>query len=220
MRSIGGIKIVPVFLAALMILSSWPISSQAADAAVVGKQELSEKETRGIVLMREEEKLARDLYLSLGEKWNIRTFFNIAESEGKHMDEMGRLISEYGLEDPVGDNARGVFTSAEMGRLHDELLERGSRSVLDALTVGAEVEDLDIADLESLLAETDKEDIRIVYLNLAKGSRNHLRTFSMQIEKRGGTYKASHITERMYNSITGSPKEQGEITDPAFEFAY
>lgn len=220
MRSAGNTKTVPVLLAALMILASWSIPSQAVDVTTMEKQELSEEETRGIILMREEEKLARDVYLELGEKWNIRTFFNIAESEGKHMDEMGTLIAKYGLEDPAANDARGIFTSHEMKKLYDDLLARGSKSLLDALIVGAEIEDLDIADLESLLEDTDNDDVRLVYLNLAKGSRNHLRTFSGQIGKRGGTYEARHITEKMYKSIVGSPKEQGEITDPAFKFAY
>jgi len=203
-----------------LAVSVFSPSAQAVDVLETEKQELSRNEIEGILLMREEEKLARDVYLTLGEKWDLKPFFNIAESEQKHMDEMGSLVTKYDLEDPVKDDTRGIFTNPEMKKLYDELLAEGQKSRLDALKTGALIEDLDIADLEALLKETDNDDIRIVYLNLVKGSRNHLRTFHFQVERSGGTYKAQYITDDMYNKITGSQKEQYEISDPDFKYKY
>ena len=58
---------------------------------------------------------------------------------------------------------------------------------MDALIVGATVEDLDIKDLIDLLNKTDNPDIILVYNNLNKGSRNHLRAFIAQIESLGAS---------------------------------
>ena len=220
MRSVSFKKILLAIMVLFTALSVFSPSAQAVDVLETEKQELSRNEIDGILLMREEEKLARDIYLTLGDKWDLKPFVNIAKSEQKHMDEMGSLITKYDLEDPVKDDTRGVFTNPEMKKLYDELLAEGEKSRLDAFKVGTMIEDLDIADLEALLKETDNDDIRIVYLNLVKGSRNHLRTFHFQIEKSGGTYKAQYITDDMYNKITGSQKEQYEISDPDFKYEY
>ena len=220
MRSVSFKKILLAIMVLFLAVSVFSPSAQAVDVLETEKQELSRNEIEGILLMREEEKLARDVYLTLGEKWDLKPFFNIAESEQKHMDEMGSLVTKYDLEDPVKDDTRGIFTNPEMKKLYDELLAEGQKSRLDALKTGALIEDLDIADLEALLKETDNDDIRIVYLNLVKGSRNHLRTFHFQVERSGGTYKAQYITDDMYNKITGSQKEQYEISDPDFKYEY
>jgi len=196
------------------------IAQEHTDISDLPRQALSEEEKNGIILMREEEKLARDVYLALGDKWNVKTFFNIAKSEQKHMDEMGKLVEKYELQDPVKDDARGVFTDPEMQKLYTELVEQGSGSKMDALKVGALIEDLDIADLESLLKETDNIDIRLVYLNLVKGSRNHMRSFNRQVEKFGGNYEPEYISRDMFNSIIGSPQEQYEISDPNYKYPY
>ena len=71
-------------------------------------QELTEDEISGILFMREEEKLARDVYLYLYEIYPLRPFLNISKSEQAHMDAIKYLIDTYELEDPVGENPPGV----------------------------------------------------------------------------------------------------------------
>ena len=64
---------------------------------------LTQAEIDALWFMREEEKLARDVYLVLAEKWDLGLFWNIAESEQQHMDAVLKLLKKYGLEDPAGD---------------------------------------------------------------------------------------------------------------------
>ena len=54
--------------------------------------DLTESEIQGILFMREEEKLARDVYLALAERWDMNVFSNIARSEQTHMDSVLTLI--------------------------------------------------------------------------------------------------------------------------------
>ena len=89
------------------------------------------------------------------------------------------------------------------------MVAEGSGSLLAALKVGATIEDLDIYDLERLMSETDKVDIITVYENLQKGSRNHLRAFTKQIERNGGTYEAQYIGDAEYEDIISSSQERG-----------
>jgi len=158
----------------------------------------------GILLMREEEKLARDVYLALYEQWGIRTFANIARSEQQHMDAVALLMQGKGIADPVAHAAPGEFTNGTIAKLYDELVAFGKQSPLDALTVGAIIEDLDIADLEELLSETDDPDTVRVYSALLRGSENHMRSFAGLLEQYGASYEARHITaERLTEILNG-----------------
>jgi len=184
------------------------------------KGTLSAEEIEGMLLMREEEKLARDVYITLYEKWNLKTFESIGQgSETTHMDAMKNLLDRYGLEDPVGEDIPGVFQNEELQKAYDELVEKGSESIGDAILVGAYIEDMDIHDLQRLIEETDNEDIKIVYQNLLKGSRNHLRAFDRQLQRYNISYEAQFLTQEEYDRIAASRQESGgTITDPNYKF--
>jgi hypothetical protein len=150
---------------------------------VASVQDLSAIEEEDILKIREEEKLALDVYRVLYAEWNLRIFDNIAASEQRHFDAIGKLIRRYGLEDPA--QAAGVFTNQDLQALYDELVAQGKMSVLEALQVGVRIEMLDIADLETALQNTAKKDIERVYTNLQNGSYSHLDAFESHIEAIG-----------------------------------
>jgi len=171
--------------------------------------QLSQVEMDDLLHLREEEKLARDVYLALGAEWNLPIFANIAASEQQHMDSVGTLIQKYGLQDPVVDDTPGEFTNPAFSTLYDQLVEAGSRSVLDAYQVGAMIEEMDIVDLREALAGTTHTDIQNVYENLMRGSRNHLRAFAAEIEKADATYVAQYLTQDEFDAIASTPIETG-----------
>ena len=162
--------------------------------------------------MREEEKLARDVYLTLAEKWQLPIFGNIAGAEQRHMDAVQMVFTTYEseIDDPGFDNAIGVYSNSELADLHHQLVEKGSLSLVDALTVGATIEDLDLKDLEDLLGAdgNDNDHIKLVYNNLAKGSRNHLRAFMRALTAQGGTYSPEFIEQETFDAILGSEMER------------
>jgi hypothetical protein len=222
-------KIKKYFLITLLILlvGSMGALAQTSDTsfsggineviATIDKNNLDETEKEGLFLMREEEKLARDVYLNLYEKWNLKTYYNIAQSEKTHMEAIKILLNRYDLKDPVGEDIIGVFESEKLQGLYNELVAQGSESLEQALKVGALIEELDIYDLKELLSKTDNDDIKIVYLNLLKGSRNHLRSFDKQLEKNGFSYEAKYLSQKEYNSIASSNQESGgTIKDPNY----
>ena len=139
---------------------------------------LTQAEIDSLIVMREEEKLARDVYLTLADCWNVPIFANIARSETRHMTVVGQLIRANGLNDPVADDTVGSFTNPKFAQLYDELVETGSRSLNDAYQVGVTIEEMDIRDLEESLAKVSNSNVRRVYQNLLRASQNHLRAFS------------------------------------------
>lgn len=170
------------------------------------KLALSDNEIRGLIQMREEEKLARDVYTTLGALWSVRTFSNIAVSEQVHTNAVKALLTTYNIKDPVADDAVGVFASKQMQELYNTLTAQGKVSSQEALRVGALIEDLDIYDLEVLKSQTKNEDILLTYNNLQKGSRNHMRAF---VRSLGGNYTPKYISKNDYEAIISAPQERG-----------
>jgi hypothetical protein len=177
----------------------------------IDPSDLTEAEREGLILMREEEKLARDVYQTLGDLWGMRIFSNIAASEQTHTNAMKVLLDRYEVSDPVVDDTVGVFTLPEMQTLYDELVAKGTLSLPHALTVGATIEDLDIKDLDDLMAITDNEDILVTYRNLQKGSRNHMRAFNRQINRQGLSYEPQYISQEDFEAIISGEQERGRI---------
>jgi hypothetical protein len=159
--------------------------------------------------MREEEKLARDVYLALSESFTQPVFANIARSEETHMSAVLALMERYGIADPAAGKARGEFTDPAFAELYTQLVTRGKTSLLEAAKVGAEIEELDIADLRTRAARTDQSDILALYNELERGSRNHLRAFTRQIVREGGTFTATHLSQADADTIISSPQEGG-----------
>jgi hypothetical protein len=166
---------------------------------------LSDAEIEGLLYMREEEKLARDVYLMLYEKWGMRILQNISGSEQTHMDAVKALLDRYDLEDPAAGTDVGVFTNPTLQELYDQLVDEGSQSLADALRVGAAIEEIDILDLEERIAQTDNSDIQLVYENLMRGSRNHLRAFVSTLERQvGEIYQPQYLSQTTYDAIVNT----------------
>ncbi|MCB0186109.1 MAG: DUF2202 domain-containing protein [Caldilineaceae bacterium] len=186
-----------LLLAAVVVgvLVVQPAQAQATD-------ELSAEEVAGLLFMREEEKLAHDVYVTLGETWDLPIFANIARSEQQHTDAVRTLLVRYDLDDPAAGNAIGLFVDPTLQALYTELVTQGSTSLADALYVGATIEDLDIVDLQSRLAACNHADIQRVYEHLLQGSSNHLRAFTALLEQQTGeAYVPQVLDQESYDAI-------------------
>jgi len=64
-----------------------------------------------LTYIREEEKLARDVYLYLYDMWGSSIFDNISVSEQAHMDAIKTLIDRYGLDDPAEEAVWAYLTT-------------------------------------------------------------------------------------------------------------
>jgi hypothetical protein len=171
---------------------------------------LTAAEAEGLRFMREEEKLAHDLYIELYKIWGLPIFNNIAQSEATHTASVKALLDKFGIEDLVDGNPAGIFNDEELQALYDQLLTEGSISVEEALRVATLVEEVDIQDLEIRSEQTSEPTIINVYANLTKGSRNHLRAFVAQYESRTGeTYAPQSMKAEAVQEILSSPVERG-----------
>jgi hypothetical protein len=131
--------------------------------------------------MRQEEKVAHDVYVALASHTGLQVFTRIASSEARHAQAVERALAAYGIADPTDGYAVGVFPTTQFQQLYDSLVARGSASIGAALQVGVEIERLDIADLQQAIRETDEPMLGLVYGNLLSGSTRHLQAFSSHL---------------------------------------
>lgn len=167
--------------------------------------ELTAQEQSDLLFLREEEKLARDVYLYASDLYNQQIFSNIAASEQKHMDKVLDLLNAYNLEDPVADDTRGVFKNQEIKSLYISLTAMVDLSYVDALKAGATIEDLDINDLDELIKVTVKEDIKETAEVLRCASGNHMQAFSGKLDNEGVTYVPQYISQETYEAVLAAP---------------
>jgi len=146
---------------------------------------LTQAEADHLIFLREEEKLARDVYIALANQYGSSIFVNISASEQNHMDSVKGLLDKYGLVDPVVDDSPGVFTNTLIAGIYADLMARGVLSLTDALGVGVDIENMDIYDIEEVMLpeviQDDIADVVRVLQNLLAGSYNHLDAFTKSL---------------------------------------
>lgn len=170
--------------------------------------DFDESELNILLHMKEEEKLAMDVYTALSRKWRQPVFSNISRAENTHMNAVIYLLQTYGDEyTEVGQP--GEYTNYEFQTLYNELVSKGLSSIQEAYMVGALIEEMDIKDLTESINNVTNENIILVFENLKKGSRNHLRAFNRQITRSGLTYVPVHISQTEYDQIVSSAHETG-----------
>lgn len=167
---------------------------------------LSDQEKATLQFMREEEKLARDVYQYFHEKYGLNIFGNIASSEQTHMDAVLAIMVKYGIEDSAASQ-KGVFNTPTLQKLYSDLVAQGEASLSEALRIGATIEDLDIKDLNEGLAATANADITSLYEKLKCGSRNHIRAFISQLNIQQASYSPQFISNELYLEIIGGNHE-------------
>ena len=153
---------------------------------------LTTEDASTLLFIKQEEKLARDVYLALGDIWGNPAFYNIAKSEQQHMKAVDALIARFALEDTSPTEA-GVFSIPALTELYETLMAKGLLSEKDALEVGVLVEETDIADLQAMIAQIEDEAVDQTLGNLLRASYKHLAAFSGQLD---GSRKPSATQQR------------------------
>jgi hypothetical protein len=213
-----------------VVAIAWVGNSNALAGDNPATTKLDAVEASHLTFMREEEKLARDVYLTLAGLYPDQKVFNriATTSEQTHTDTMRDKLALYNLPDPnpaTNDlpDSIGVFTGAEWGWYFAEkfkdLTEKGSKSELEALYVGAFIEELDMNDIAvcpAVMVEagypkpcgleyTDETGLINAFSSLIDGSENHLRAYVGQIEAviGVGNYVAQYLTQAEVDAILG-----------------
>ncbi|MFI8092122.1 DUF2202 domain-containing protein [Streptomyces sp. NPDC086080] len=152
------------------------------DGGVLAEQgTLTAEQKDTLAGMAEEEKLAHDLYTAFGERYDVRIFERIAESETQHLTAVRTLLDRYDVTDPTAGKPAGEFADPDVQASYDRLLAQGEESLSEALKVGRTFEADDIDALTEALSGLTAPDARQVYGNLLAGSERHQEAFDRWI---------------------------------------
>lgn len=176
---------------------------------LTGNTALADTLASSLVKIREEEKLARDVYAELGQRWNNLVFQRISTAESNHLTAVITLMKSAGLADTVVE-AEGVFVDSGVQALYNNLVAQGSASLPEAYQTGALIEEMDIYDLSQVLLNIVDANTTLVLDNLMRGSRNHLRAFNRQLSALGISYTPVYISQDEFDQVVNSPMEQGQ----------
>jgi hypothetical protein len=165
-----------------MLLALACLGSMAA-ALPVAAQSLAPGVAETMQYMREEEKLAHDVYLHFsgiygGLAPGSKIFYHITESEQRHTEAVLGLLNLFGVEDPAVGLGPGEFADDSLQELYYTLVNVGGTDYEAALGVGVLIERKDITDiLEAITLSAAYPEIVKVYSNLLTGSEHHLEAF-------------------------------------------
>ncbi len=195
-----------IYFIMLLGLFNSACSKEEIEVETPMESQLTTAELAMLHYMMEEEKLAYDVYITLYQKYGTAIFNNISKSELTHIEAVNKLLEKYNIPN-TASNTVGVYNIEHIQELYDGLIASGNISLVEALKVGATIEDVDIFDLENYLGETENADIISVFDFLNCGSRNHLRGFMLQLEAQGADYTPQFITQERFDEILNHDHE-------------
>lgn len=176
------------FLSKMLVVGASGVAMLSTSAYAARRQTtvLTKVQKDELFFIYQEEKLARDVYITLGKLYSTEsTFASIQLSEQRHIDSAQGLCDKYKIDlSQVNESGVGNFVLPVLQDLYDNLVAQGQESLLDALNVGKYIEELDIGDLTHAINDLGMPaDVINVYTNLREGSYNHLEAFNAAIAR-------------------------------------
>lgn len=174
-------------------------------------------------MLWEDEKLARDVYDLLENRWQLQIFGNISNAEQNHMDMVAKLFATYSLVYDFTDLDAGVYSEDHLTFRYESVATVvDSISLVEALEVGVELEVenlcllydlLGVPGAPDLLVDTDNDHIKLVAQNLAKGTRNHMRAFVAALDAQGSAYVVvpGCLHADVFAAIVDGERESGVV---------
>ncbi|WP_221031270.1 DUF2202 domain-containing protein [Actomonas aquatica] len=145
-----------------------------------------------------EERMAARIYRAFAERYPaVRPFQNIPRAEDRHAASVATLLA---CADPTFSPS-AMITNPTYSTLGDDLIERGSTSEVEALRVGAYIEEKDILDLQALLGRLDHDGAKAIVAQLEQGSHHHLAAFVRNLSRHGVTYEPQLLSTEAYAEI-------------------
>ncbi|NNJ88063.1 MAG: DUF2202 domain-containing protein [Eudoraea sp.] len=200
------VSLLSMLLAAFVLITACTNDETEVLGTEPDTSELSSEDKNALLFMLEEEKLARDTYEFLDGLYGTNQFANIKLSEQSHIDAVVALLNRYKIDYTI--LPYGEFYTTEIQGLYDQFVAKGRIDAINALKVGATIEDLDIVDLDEFINATSNTSIISVFESLQCGSRNHLRSFVGAIENSNETYEPQFLSIEEYNEIINGLNEK------------
>lgn len=159
--------------------------------------------------LREDEKMARDLYTVFAAKYSTAPQIDrIAAAENSHIACVEAVLDYYEISYPAMTAAAGLFEDAKRQAIYNELADK-SGTLLEVYATMAAVEEESVSAYKSVQSEITNENIALVITNMIKASSNHLKAAVCQIIAGGGTYTPLYLSAEEFGTIVNLPYQNG-----------
>ena len=148
----------------------------------------------------EEETMAAQVYRALGKSYALRPFQNIPLAEDAHAAAVRKILATT----PYAAAPANTLTDKKFITLRDELIARGNTSELEALRVGALIEERDIQDLRHVMAATKSTSVLETLQWLEMGSHHHLNAFVRHLRMRGEAYSPQLLSQTDFDAVVAT----------------
>lgn len=169
---------------------------------------LSADEIEFLFALREDEKMARDLYTVFAAKYSTAPQIDrIAAAENSHIAYVEAVLDYYEISYPAM-TAAGLFEDAKRQAIYNELADK-SGTLLEVYATMAAVEEESVSAYKSVQSEITNENIALVITNMIKASSNHLKAAVCQIIVGGSTYTPLYLSAEEFGTIVNLPYQNG-----------
>ncbi len=132
----------------------------------------------GLQFAREEERMARDLYQALADKYDgALPFSRITLSEQRHFDAVGALLDRYDVADPADGRKAGSYADATLQNLYDGWLADGRSRSTRPTTSAWPWRSATSPTSRARSSRASRADVTQVFTALLNGSQHHLAAF-------------------------------------------
>lgn len=170
---------------------------------------LTADEIEFLYAMREDEKLARDLYAYFWTRYpTAPQIQRISKAEESHIAAIETVLDYYEISYPAM-SAPGVFEDSTRQALYDELALK-SETMLEAFQTMAFVEDRDLFAYKMVQSQITNANLSLLIENMIKASTNHLKAAIRQIFVRDGSYTSIYLSAEEYDAIIKLPFQNGK----------
>lgn len=171
---------------------------------------LTADEIEFLFAMREDEKMAKDLYTAFGAQYPTAVQFSrIATAEATHVAAIETMLTYYEVSFPALTPA-GVFADAEKQAQYDAFLAQGT-TIQGAFEVMALLEEENIAAYKAVEATATNANIKLILANMVRASSNHLKAAVRQLTILGITYTPTHLDQATFDEVISSAFAQGNM---------
>lgn len=169
---------------------------------------LTADEIEFLFAMREDEKVAIDLYTAFATQYPTATQFSrIAAAEATHIAVAETVLGYYEVTYPAL-GAAGVFADAERQAQYQELLAKAT-TLQAAFEAMATLEEENIAAYKAVEANITNANLKLIVSNMIKASSNHLKAAVRQLTALGVTYTPAYLDQATFYNIINSAFTQG-----------
>ncbi len=149
----------------------------------VFNETLSPREIDDMNYLIENEKLLRDYFNVMYNKYNLSLFQNVAKSEQSHLNFLAVKFLRYDLKNPTEEKPAGEYVNPELQQTYDIMIAKGETNIYAALLAGSSKVKEDVEDIPLMIDQFEgNADIVLIFSNILIESQKNREVLEQELK--------------------------------------